>query len=92
MNRILEDVSVTGAVTEPDNETKADKFKRLGLARMTAALDKLRLIGNLSGAGYAYTDEQVDLMISTLRKEVDALEAKLKHVKVNKRTFEWGKN
>lgn len=58
-----------------DNETKADKFKRLMNKRMTVALDKIRLIGNLSNkATYEYTDEQIAKVISTLRNDIDWLE------------------
>lgn len=40
-------------------ETKADKFRRLGKARLETALNKIRLIGNLAGPGYEYTEDQL---------------------------------
>lgn len=52
-------------------ETKADAFKRLGNKRVKAALDKIRLVGNLSNrSSYEYTDEQVAKIEDTLMQEV----------------------
>ncbi len=40
-------------------ESKADAFKRLARKRVTVALDKIRLIGNLANRGsYEYTEQQ----------------------------------
>lgn len=43
---------------QPD-ETKEQKFKRLADKRVNTALKKIKLIGNLSGSGYSYTEEQI---------------------------------
>lgn len=58
----------------------ACKFRRVALPRTKAALDSIRLIGNVSGKGYTYTDEQADAIVSALRKRVDALADELHHV------------
>lgn len=58
-----EEVEVAG-------ESKADKFKRLGKKRVNAALDKVRLVGNLSGSGYEYTTQEVLAIESVLQKTV----------------------
>lgn len=58
------------SVLVPDNETKEDKFVRLGDKRVSAALQKIRLIGNLSGPGYNYTQAQVELIEGVLREAV----------------------
>jgi hypothetical protein len=50
---------------------KVAKFNELAPKRMTAALAKVRLIGNLSSkAGYSYTDEQVAKMRKALNDAV----------------------
>lgn len=50
---------------------KAKKFNELAPKRMTSALAKIRLIGNLSSkSGYAYTDEQVAKMRKALNDAV----------------------
>lgn len=50
------------------SEGKDAKFIRLGKPRVNKALTAIRQIGNLSGAGYIYTQEQVEKM----RKVVNA--------------------
>jgi CBS domain containing-hemolysin-like protein len=51
----------------PVNETKADKFKRLGNMRMNKALTTIRLLGNLSSRGsYEYGEEQIANMQKAL--------------------------
>src|SRR5713101_7385000 len=47
-------------------ETKAEAFVRLGDKRVTKALQAIRIIGNLAGSAYDYTDEQVKLIEDVL--------------------------
>ena len=58
-------------------ETKEQRFQRLATKRTQAALQKIRLLGNLSGSSYSYTLEQAQKILDALRAEVDAVEAKL---------------
>lgn len=58
--------------TAPVNETNAQKFKRLGDKRTIAALEKIRLIGNLAGSGYDYTPEQVDKIENVLMETISS--------------------
>jgi hypothetical protein len=54
---------------------KEARFQRLAERRVTEAIRKLRLIGNLSNRhNYAYTEEHV-------KQILDALEAELKQVR-----------
>lgn len=46
-------------VIDRTDETKADKFRRLGQQRVTKAVKAITVIGNLSGAGYEYTETQI---------------------------------
>ena len=48
------------------NETKAEKFVRLASKRVTKTLNNIRQIGQLSGAGYECTPEQVAKMFGAL--------------------------
>lgn len=43
----------------PAGETKSGKFSRLASSRVSAAVKKIKQIGNLSGAGYERTDAQI---------------------------------
>lgn len=64
--------NTTTAKTE---ETKAQKFKRLGTVRMNAALvafDKMESLATSSA--YEYTPEQAAKMVEVLRTRVDNLE------------------
>lgn len=79
MAKILEQGPATGPVEDDEiiaDESKADAFKRLAIKRVTAALDKIRLIGNLTGANYEYSDEQAEKICDTLRDAVEVLERK----------------
>ncbi len=49
----------------------ADRFKQIGQKRLKAAVKMIGLIGNLSGAGYEFTDEQVEKIRSTLQEATD---------------------
>lgn len=53
------------------NETPAEKFKRLGNSRLFKALDAIELLEALSStATYDYTEEQVDIIIGSLKQAV----------------------
>lgn len=57
-------------------ETKGAKFSRLASKRVTVALAKIKLIGNLSGSGYEYTPEQVAKIATALKDAVVSTVAK----------------
>lgn len=62
---------LTDAEKAARNAEKATKFNELAPKRMTSALAKIRLIGNLSSkSGYTYTDEQVSKMRKALTDAV----------------------
>jgi hypothetical protein len=62
-------------------ETKEQKFARLATKRTQAALQKIRLITNLTGSSYAYTPEQAAKIISSLRAAVNVVEAKFNRIR-----------
>lgn len=71
------------------NETKADAFKRLAKSRVNAALDRIRLIGNLSNkSSYDYTEEQVDKIEQALINAIAEVKVKFQPKQANKPTFE----
>ena len=57
-------------------ESKAEKFKRLAEPRVTNAVKKISLVGNLAGSGYEFTDEQSEKIFALLRSTVDEVEQK----------------
>lgn len=55
--------------------SKSDRFERLAERRVTEALRRIRLVGNLANRrNYDYTDDHV-------RQVIDALEAELRQLK-----------
>lgn len=73
-------------------ESKADLFKRLIEPRVTAAINKIRVVGNCHAkARYEYTKEQVAEVFDALRDAVAAAEAKFTPSEVVKAsTFKLG--
>ena len=58
---------------------KRDNFVRLAEARVTRAIDAMRVIGNLSNrSNYEYNEEDVKTIINTLQNELTALKAQFK--------------
>lgn len=56
------------------NESKADRFKRLGTKRLRNVINQMRILGNCaSTANYEYTQEQVNLIFMHLDKSIEDL-------------------
>jgi len=54
-----------------ENETKEQKFRRIASARANRILDDLRLLGNCSNkSAYAYSDNEINKIFSTIEKEI----------------------
>ena len=66
-------------------ETKEQRFQRLATKRTQAALQKIRLLSNLTSSSYAYTPEQAAKIVGSLRAGVDAVEAKFNRVRGSER-------
>jgi ABC-type transporter Mla subunit MlaD len=56
------------------SESKEQKFVRLATKRTQAAIQKIKLIGNLSASSYGYNPDQVQRVIGSLRQAVDDVE------------------
>jgi uncharacterized protein YeeX (DUF496 family) len=62
-------------VSKSARESKLQRFERLAQKRVTEALRRLRLVGNLSNrANYDYSDDHIKQLL-------DALEAELKQLR-----------
>ena len=69
-------------------ETKEEKFKRLAELRVNGALDKIRLLGQLSNRGnYDYTDEQVETIFKALHKSLTETKIKFRESSKDKKRF-----
>ena len=70
-------------VTAKTEETKAEKFVRLGEYRINKAMDAIGRIENLANrSAYDYTPEQVEAMFSVLESKVAEVRTKFTAVKV----------
>lgn len=55
-------------------ETKAQKFSRLGSMRTTKAINAMRALQKLSNRNnYEFTQEQSDKIVSALKKELESV-------------------
>lgn len=57
-------------------ESKEDRFKRLAELRVNKALDKIRLIGNLSSSQYEFSAEQIEKIMVALQSALAEVEEK----------------
>ena len=78
-----------GEPAAKENETKAEKFIRIGEYRMNKAVDA---IGRLENRGsYEYTQEQVDVMFQALEGRVAEVKARFTPKKAaESKTFSFG--
>lgn len=67
--------AANGAASTPE-ETKAQKFKRLGAQRMTKARTAVRLVGQVFSSNYEWTPEQASKVITDLKSWVAEVEKK----------------
>ena len=72
---------------------KRDKFERLAEKRVTEAIKKIRLVGNLSNKNnYDYTEAHAKQIIDTLDNEIKILKNKFKDEKeITDTTFSFKK-
>ncbi len=91
MSEAMENVT-ENAPAEKAEETKAEKFVRLGECRMNKAIDAIGRIENLANrSAYDYTPEQVEAMFSVLEYKVAEVKAKFTATKTKENTaFSFG--
>lgn len=67
-------------------ESRADRFRRVAEARVNKIIKMVRLLGNCANTSvYAFTDEQVLQIFSTLQKELN--HAQKRYVRPHKKKF-----
>lgn len=79
MSEVMENATVN-TPAEKAEETKAEKFIRLGEYRINKAIDAIDAIGRLENlankSAYEYTPEQVEAMFEVLESKVAEVRAK----------------
>lgn len=71
-----------------ESESKQDKFKRLASKRVSNAIQKIELIGNLSGPSYECTPEDAEKIIVALQQSVDSVKERFSKRAPEKKKFE----
>lgn len=61
-----------GRKPPPPNESRRDRFCRIGERRMNEIVGKIALLGNLSGTQYECTPEDLERMKSTITTSLEA--------------------
>lgn len=63
-------------------DNKREKFVQLANSRVTATLDKMRLIGNLADKRYyEYSDKDIKKMFDALSKELNLVKSKFSNTR-----------
>lgn len=66
-------------MTRYATEEKEERFRRLAERRTDAALERIRILGNLSNRRlYAYTNDQVQKILDALKEASQGLEARFR--------------
>lgn len=70
-DEVYEEASEYQETGQPQQESKADKFKRLATMRTNNALKAMNGLGKLASSSYEYTPEQVEKIFQALQKTLD---------------------
>lgn len=75
-----------------DNESKADKFIRLGEYRVNKVIEAIGRIEHLANrSNYEYTEEQVEVMFSMIEKRLAELKGRFAPKQEKNNTFSFEK-
>ncbi len=75
-----------------DNESKANKFVRLGEYRVNKVIDAIGRIENLSNrTNYEYTQEQAEAMFSIMEKRLQEVKGRFAPKKEKEDAFSFGR-
>lgn len=76
----------------PDNESRAEKFVRLGEYRVNKVIDAIGRLENLSNrSNYEYTQEQVETMFSMMEKRLMEVKGRFAPKQAKDNTFSFEK-
>ena len=78
--------------TVQNNESKADKFVRLGEYRVNKVIEAIGRLENLSNrSSYEYTEEQVEAMFSMMEKRLSEVKGRFAPKQTKDNTFSFEK-
>jgi ribosome-associated translation inhibitor RaiA len=70
-----------------NNETRSDRFRRLASKRVQAALDKIRIVGNLANPANEYSQEDAAKIIAAIDGAAAEMRDRLNKVKPERQPF-----
>ncbi|MBQ4059947.1 MAG: hypothetical protein IJD40_13625 [Lachnospiraceae bacterium] len=77
---------------EQENESKAEKFVRLGEYRVNKVIEAIGRLENLSNrSSYEYTEEQVEAMFSMMEKRLAEVKGRFAPKQTKDNTFSFEK-
>ena len=98
MNEVIENNGANnveveeGTLAAKAEETKAEKFIRLGECRMNKAIDAIGRLEHLANKSvYEYTPEQVEAMFSIMEKRLLEVKGRFAPKKEKEDTFSFGR-
>lgn len=87
MPKLLEQPTKNNLPVEK-TESRAERFRRIAGSRVNAILEKFRLLGNCSNkSSYNYSEEDINLIFSTIEKELKNTKAKFHISKPGNKKF-----
>lgn len=91
MSEVVERVTENTAVSEKQEETKADKFVRLGENRVNKVMEAIGRIEHLANRGnYDYTPEQVEEMFSIMENRLAEVKGRFAPKQAKNNAFSFG--
>lgn len=72
----------------PADESKSQRFVRLGKQRVAKALKQIDAIGKLTGANYEHTPEQAEKIVTALENAVKSVKNKFAGTKETAAAFD----
>jgi hypothetical protein len=70
-----------------NNETRSDRFRRLAPKRVQAALDKIRIVGNLASPANEYSQYDAEKIILAIEGAALEMRDRLKKEKPERQPF-----
>ncbi len=72
---------------EVAGESKEDKFKRVATPRVQKIIKAIDTLGNCSGSGYGYTEDQVEKMFGAIENKLEETKARFQKKKNETKEF-----
>ena len=83
----MSDAAIAFPTPQPAPETKHERFLRIAPGRVQRAIEALKLVGDLAGPKYEYTEDEAFKAVFALRAHLEEVEKRLSREKPKKYVF-----